>query len=93
MPPASLDATHNIVAAMLLWVENGTAPTSKSLTATRWIDNNSTKGIQFTRPLCQVCIATLGQVRSESLTLIVQFPENLVFRGGNPNNAKSFECV
>ena len=92
MPPASLDATHNIIAAMILWVENGTAPTSKSLTATRWINNNSTKGIQFTRPLCQVGLPR-AKSDQKSVTRIVQFPDNLVFRGGNPNDAKSFECV
>ncbi|KAH8099929.1 feruloyl esterase-like protein [Cristinia sonorae] len=74
MPPASLDASHNILAAMVRWVENGVAPQSKSITATSWKNNNSTQGVAFTRPLCQ-------------------YPENLVFKGGNPNDARSFDCV
>ncbi|TCD70446.1 hypothetical protein EIP91_003527 [Steccherinum ochraceum] len=53
MPPASLDPAHNILAAMVRWVEDGVAPTSKSITATAWKNNNSTQGIEFTRPLCQ----------------------------------------
>jgi len=74
MPPASLDPAHNILAAMVQWVENGVAPASKSITATAWKGNNATMGMEFTRPLCQ-------------------YPENLVFKGGNPNDAKSFDCV
>ncbi|KAH9948590.1 feruloyl esterase-like protein, partial [Amylocystis lapponica] len=51
MPPLSFDAEHNILAAMVQWVEEGVAPSS--LTAVYWKDNNSTNGLGFTRPLCQ----------------------------------------
>ncbi|KAK7684531.1 hypothetical protein QCA50_012478 [Cerrena zonata] len=51
MPPASLDAEHNIVAAMVRWVEEGHAP--ETLTATYWNHNNFTEGVGFTRPLCK----------------------------------------
>ncbi|KAF9812284.1 hypothetical protein IEO21_06258 [Rhodonia placenta] len=52
MPPLSLDPEHNILAAMVQWVENGVAPAN--LTAVYWNNNNVTDGIGFTRPLCQV---------------------------------------
>lgn len=52
MPPASLDAEHNILAAMVRWVEEGHAP--ETLTATFWKNNNFTEGVGFTRPLCKV---------------------------------------
>ncbi|KAH9948592.1 feruloyl esterase-like protein [Amylocystis lapponica] len=51
MPPLSLDAEHNVLAAMVKWVEEGVAPSS--LTAAYWNDNKFTNGVGFTRPICK----------------------------------------
>ncbi|KAH9948618.1 feruloyl esterase-like protein [Amylocystis lapponica] len=51
MPPLQYDAQHNILAAMVRWVEEGIAP--ETLTAVYWNNNNDTEGVGFTRPLCQ----------------------------------------
>ncbi|KAI0710198.1 feruloyl esterase-like protein [Earliella scabrosa] len=50
MPPLSLDPEHNVLAAIVRWVEEGVAP--EKLTAVYYNDNNVANGIGFTRPLC-----------------------------------------
>lgn len=50
MPPLKTDAAHDVLAAMVDWVENGKAPTQ--LIATKYNKNNVTQGVQFTRKLC-----------------------------------------
>jgi hypothetical protein len=45
---------HDILQAMVAWVENGTAPTQ--LTAAWYVDNNHNNGVGLTRPLCKVCV-------------------------------------
>jgi hypothetical protein len=50
-PPAfSHDAQHDLFYALDLWVEKGTAPAT--LTATKFKDNDPTKPVTMTRPLC-----------------------------------------
>ena len=44
------DADHDIVAALERWVEKGTAPTR--IVATKFVDNDQTKPVEMTRPLC-----------------------------------------
>ncbi|KAI0076169.1 feruloyl esterase-like protein [Panus rudis PR-1116 ss-1] len=51
MPPSSLDAQHNILAAMVQWVEHGIAP--DTVIATAWKGNNVSNGLDFQRPLCK----------------------------------------
>ncbi len=41
---------HGIYDALEQWVENGAAP--GAIVATRYIEDNSAKGVQMTRPLC-----------------------------------------
>ncbi|KAI0635862.1 feruloyl esterase-like protein [Trametes polyzona] len=50
-PPLSFDPQHNILAAMVRWVEEGVAP--DTLTAANYKGNNATNGVGFTRPLCR----------------------------------------
>ncbi|KAI0661668.1 feruloyl esterase-like protein [Cubamyces menziesii] len=50
-PPLSFDPQHNILAAIVRWVEEGVAP--DTLTAVNYKDNNVTNGVGFTRPLCR----------------------------------------
>ncbi|GHJ85204.1 hypothetical protein NliqN6_1606 [Naganishia liquefaciens] len=50
MPPLIRDSKHDILTAMVDWVENGNAPTD--LIAAKYTNNNSTQGIEFTRKLC-----------------------------------------
>ncbi|KAM5530873.1 hypothetical protein V8D89_015458 [Ganoderma adspersum] len=50
-PPLSNDPEHNILSAIVRWVEEGIAP--ESFTATYYIDNNVANGVGFTRPLCK----------------------------------------
>jgi feruloyl esterase len=50
-PPATqLDADHDMVSAVARWVEKGVAP--EKIVATKYVDNNPTKGIALQRPLC-----------------------------------------
>ncbi|EIN07982.1 feruloyl esterase-like protein [Punctularia strigosozonata HHB-11173 SS5] len=51
MPPLSNDPQHNILSAMVAWVENGTAP--DNFTAVWYEDNDATQGVGFSRPLCK----------------------------------------
>ena len=57
MPALAHDAQHDVVAAMVEWVEEGKAPTS--FIGASWKNNNASEGLQFTRPICQVCHETL----------------------------------
>ena len=52
MPPASFDPEHDVLSAMVKWVEEGVAP--DTITATYWNNNNGSAGVGFTRPLCKV---------------------------------------
>jgi feruloyl esterase len=45
-----IDAEHDVLKALELWVEQGVAP--KKIVATHYLDNISTDGVQFQRPLC-----------------------------------------
>jgi hypothetical protein len=44
------DADHDVVAALEQWVEKGVPP--KRIIATKFVDNDSTKAVEMTRPLC-----------------------------------------
>ena len=51
-PPLALDPQHNILAAIVRWVEEDVAP--NTLTAVNYNNNDVDNGIGFTRPLCRV---------------------------------------
>ncbi|KAI0359937.1 feruloyl esterase-like protein [Trametes cingulata] len=50
-PPLSFNPEHNVLAAMVQWVEQGVAP--ETIVAANYKDNNVTNGVGFTRPLCR----------------------------------------
>ncbi|KAI0642639.1 feruloyl esterase-like protein [Trametes meyenii] len=49
--PLSLEPEHNILAAMVRWVEEGVAPTT--ITGVKYKDDDVASGVAFTRPLCK----------------------------------------
>ncbi|KAF7539243.1 hypothetical protein G7Z17_g12470 [Cylindrodendrum hubeiense] len=44
------DPEHNVLAAIVAWVEKGSAP--NSITGTKFVDDNPTEGIEFQRTHC-----------------------------------------
>ena len=50
-PPLSNDAQHNILAAIVRWVEEGIAP--DNFTAAHYTNGNVSEGVDFTRPICK----------------------------------------
>jgi feruloyl esterase len=46
----SQDPKHDVLSALEQWVERGIAP--EEIVATKYIDNDRSKGVAFTRPLC-----------------------------------------
>ena len=44
------DADHDVVTALEQWVEKSVAP--KKIIATKYVDDDPTKGVEMTRPLC-----------------------------------------
>lgn len=48
--PSERDAEHDVVSAVARWVEKGVAP--EKIVATKYVDNNPSKGIVLQRPLC-----------------------------------------
>jgi Tannase and feruloyl esterase len=46
----SQDPKHDVLSALEQWVERGIAP--EEIEATKYIDNDRSKGVAFTRPLC-----------------------------------------
>lgn len=51
-PSLSLDPEHNIVSAMVRWVEDGVAPSS--VIGVKYNNDVPANGIAFTRPICKV---------------------------------------
>lgn len=51
-PPLSFDAEHNILGAMMRWVEDGVAPSK--IVAVKYKDDVPANGVAFTRPICKV---------------------------------------
>jgi hypothetical protein len=49
-PPVSSDPQHDILKALVDWVEAGIPP--DRITATKFINDNPASGVAFTRPLC-----------------------------------------
>ena len=50
LPPLVLNPTDDALAALMGWVEQGTAPTQ--ITATKYVNDDPNQGIAFQRPLC-----------------------------------------
>ncbi|KIP02136.1 hypothetical protein PHLGIDRAFT_309557 [Phlebiopsis gigantea 11061_1 CR5-6] len=50
-PALSDDAQHNVLAAMVRWVEEGVAP--DNFTAAHYNGGDASQGVQFTRPICK----------------------------------------
>lgn len=50
VPPPSRDAQHDILAALVTWVELGRAPAK--IVATKYVNDDPAQGIQVQRPLC-----------------------------------------
>src|SRR5262249_22778581 len=48
--PVPQDPPHDIFQALIRWVETGTPP--DRIIATKFVNDDPTKGISFTRPLC-----------------------------------------
>ncbi len=48
--PVPSDRQHDIFQALIAWVEFGTAP--DQIVATKYVNDDPTKGVAFTRPLC-----------------------------------------
>ena len=44
------DSRHDVLAALVKWVEDGTAP--DEIIATGFVDGDAAKGIRFQRPVC-----------------------------------------
>ncbi|KZT65310.1 tannase and feruloyl esterase [Daedalea quercina L-15889] len=49
--PGYMDAQHDVVLAIMNWVENGTAP--DTIIATKFLDDEPDEGVIVQRPLCQ----------------------------------------
>jgi hypothetical protein len=49
-PPVSSDPQHDILKALVDWVEAGIPP--ERITATKFVNDNPASGVAFTRPLC-----------------------------------------
>ncbi|HEX9396101.1 MAG TPA: tannase/feruloyl esterase family alpha/beta hydrolase [Burkholderiales bacterium] len=49
-PPAAIDAAHDVLLALIDWVERGNAP--ESIVATKYAGDSASSGVQMMRPLC-----------------------------------------
>ena len=63
-PPSSVDADHDIVSAIMRWVEDGVAP--EKIIATKYVDNTPSKGVAFQRPLCPYPLAARYKGQGDS---------------------------
>ena len=51
-PPLAYDAEHNVISAIVRWVEEGVAP--ESFVAAAYNDGSASNGLNYTRPICKV---------------------------------------
>ena len=51
-PPLSNDAQHNVLRAIVRWVEEGVAP--ETFVAAAYNDGSAVNGLNYTRPVCKV---------------------------------------
>ena len=56
-PPLSYDAEHNLMSAIVRWVEEGVAP--ESFVAAAYNDGSASNGLNYTRPICKVGVSIL----------------------------------
>ena len=54
-PASAPDADHDVVTAIVRWVEQGVAP--EKIIAAKYVDNTPSKGVAFERPLCSYPLA------------------------------------
>ena len=54
-PSLSNDAAHNVVSAIVRWVEEGVAP--ESFIAAAYNNGAASDGLNYTRPICKVSFA------------------------------------
>ena len=52
-PPLSYDVEHNLMSAIVRWVEEGVAP--ESFVAAAYNNGSASNGLNFTRPICKAC--------------------------------------
>lgn len=90
MPPLAHDANHDVLQALIHWVENDIAP--ENITAVHYKNNNATEGVSFTRPICKVRIAIYSTHSAGSLIHNIQYPTSPRYVRGDSNNADSFSC-
>lgn len=48
--PGFSDSRHDVILALMAWVENGTAP--NEIIATKWVDDSIDKAVSRQRPIC-----------------------------------------
>jgi hypothetical protein len=63
-PASSADPDHDIVSAIMHWVEDGVAP--EKIIAAKYIDNTPAKGVAFQRPLCPYPLAARYKGQGDS---------------------------
>lgn len=71
MPPLKEDSDHDILAAMVKWVEDDVPPTT--IIGTAYNNNDAADGVAFTRPLCKVCA-----LRSFTSTLQLNYDPSIL---------------
>ncbi|OBZ72428.1 putative feruloyl esterase B-1 [Grifola frondosa] len=91
MPPLSFDPQHNILAAVVRWVEEGVAPAS--LTAAYYNGNNASNGVGFTRPLCKYPQRIQYHGGDPNVTETVLCWVTLVWRSGTWSAARLLPTV
>lgn len=62
------DPAHDILAALIHWVEDGVAP--NTIIATKFNNDSAADGVAFTRPLCKVRPSGLLCVTTEVRVLM-----------------------
>ena len=64
MPPLTYDADHDIMQALVRWVEEDVPP--ERITVVHYTNNNVSEGVEFTRPICKVSPSEINHFESYS---------------------------
>lgn len=88
MQSSSFDKEHDMILAVIAWVEEGIPP--DQLIGSRFVGDDINQGVQFQRKLCSY--VNITELPSSCADRLFRYPAEGAFVGGDPASAESFEC-
>lgn len=81
------ESTNNVLAALVRWVENGTAV--EDFVGTKFVNDSIDLGVAFHHRHCKYVSSTLVE---RLMLMIARYPLRSTFLGGDATLLSSWEC-